>query len=187
MSTPTTDATTTVVTPVVTDPVPVTVTTIGNLDATIPPEFKAMNDTLFNKISLLVGGGGQPVDILKNPTLMLNIVGITLAVVRTYRDANGNGLGNMEQKTITLTLIKCVIADLSKAGAIKPEDAVNLINNADLYFGLAIDASFAVANGVIKVGEEIAEEIKEFNEDAKTMGCGASCKKNCCCGGCILF
>lgn len=165
--------------------VPVTIATIGNLDATIPPEFKQLNDNLYNKISMLVGGGGQAVDILKNPTLMLTIVGTALAVVRTYRDANGNALGNMEQKTITLTLIQCVIADLSKAGVIKQEDAVLLINNSNLFFGIAIDAAFATAGGIIKVGEEIVETTEELITDAKTMGCSASCKKNCC--GCNLF
>lgn len=166
----------------------VTIATIGNLEATIPPEFKQLNDNLYNKISLLIGGGGQAVDILKDKTLMLNIVFTALTVVRAYRDANGEPLNNTQQKTITLTLIKCVIADLYKAGAIKQEDALMLINNSDMFFGIPIDVAFLAASGVVKVGEEIVDAAEDLITDAKTMGCSASCKKNCCCGGnCTLF
>jgi hypothetical protein len=146
----------------------------------LPPEFKTLYDTLLKKVNGLIAGGHM-IDIKNDPTMLRVIIESAMAIVEDFRTTNEKALSGPEKKRIALTLIKCVITDLSKSGKINPTDAEEIIKNLDFWGGVAMDVAVDAVKSMFLIGQKVAVDVGVFAEDAKKVGCSEACKKDCCC------
>jgi len=146
----------------------------------LPPEYKALYDTLLKKVSGLIAGG-HVIDIRNDPAMLRVIIESAMAIVEDFRGTNEKALSGPEKKRIALTLIKCVISDLSKSGKISPADAHEIIKNIDFWGGVAMDIAVDAVKLMFLIGQKVGADIGVFAEDAKKVGCSEACKKDCCC------
>lgn len=139
----------------------------------VPPELQTLYNTLYNKIILIIGG--HTVDLRNDPNTLRILIQSVMIIVENAKDANGQGWNGPEKKKIALSLIKFVIHDLAVKGKIDPQVASDIINNIDLFGGVAMDLVIDVVKGMFDIGQNLVQ-------DAKKTGCKASCRKNCCFG-----
>lgn len=138
----------------------------------IPPELKTLYDTLYVKICTMIGG--KTFDLSTDPTVIRVLIQSTMAIVESFKDADGNGWNGPEKKRIALALIQYVIHDLAVNGKISPAAAASVHDN--IYFiGITMDLIIDATKMFFDVGQN-------FIKDAKKSGCKASCRKNCCFG-----
>lgn len=163
------------------EPEKTVVTTISMNDQGFPPEYKALYDALYQKISALVAGG-HVIDIRKDPTTLRIMIESAMTIVENFQDINKQGLSGPEKKRIALTLIKCVITDLGKNGKIDPAAVQEINDNIDFWGGIAMDVAVDAIKLMFQIGQGVLVDAEAFAKDAKTVGCSQACKKDCCCG-----
>lgn len=118
--------------------------------------------------------GGKTFDLRTDPTVIRVLIQSAMTVVEEFKNSDGKGWNGPEKKRIALSLIQYIIHDLSVNGKINPATA-EAINDNIYFIGIAIDVAVDAANLMFNVGQN-------FVKDAKTSGCKASCRKNCCFG-----
>lgn len=137
----------------------------------LPPEFQSLHDELYKKIGAIVSG--HVIDLKTDPSMLIVIFESAMTIVERFRNNDGHAYTGAEKKQIALSLIKSVILDLTKNGIIPLATSQEIISSVDLWGGVVINVAVDAGNLVFELGQKIVE-------DARTMGCGASCKKNCC-------
>jgi hypothetical protein len=153
-----------------------TATTVANTSA-LPPEYQALYDTLYLKVSSMMAG--HIIDLKTDPTLLLVIIKSAMTIVESFR-SNDKPLDGTEKRCLALTLVKLTITDLAKNGKIGQENADDILKNIDLYGGITMDIAVSAAKGLFYIGGIVKDEVVEFATDAKKVGCKGSCAKNCC-------
>lgn len=141
--------------------------------STIPPELQTLYNTLYAKISTMIGG--KVLDLKSDPNTLRILIESTMTIVENFKNEDGKGWSGPEKKRIALSLIHYIIHDLAVNGKIDPTVAAEINANIDFFGGIVMDVAIAAAKKAFDVGEN-------FIQDAKKTGCKASCRKNCCFG-----
>lgn len=144
----------------------------------VPELYRELYSALYKKISSMIMGRSV-VNLKTDPTLIKICIETTMTLVENFSGAQK--LTGPEKKHIALEIIKCTFAQLSQDGKIDPHTAAEIINNIDMWGGIAMDIAIDAAKMAFYVGVKIKDEAVEFVADAKKIGCKQSCKKNCCC------
>lgn len=132
----------------------------------VPREFQALHDTLYKKITAMIGG--ETFDIRSDPTVVRILIQSAMTIVERARDANGNTYSGPEKKRIAVMVTKWVINDLATEGKIDPVTAKEICLNVDFFGGIAIDLAVAGAKNLLDVGQQM------FADN------GVARKKSCC-------
>lgn len=151
----------------------------------LPPEYKGLYDSLYKKISGMIGG--TVIDLRNDPTTMRILLESAMIIVENFRvtpeasistSLSPKPLSGPEKRRLAVTLTKMVITDLAKNGKIDPIVARDINLNIDFWGGIAMDIAISASKKLFDYGKEIVD-------DAQAKGCGASCKENC--GCCIIM
>lgn len=139
----------------------------------LAPELKKLYDAVYAKTISMVHGP-ITVNTFIDPNTILIILSSSMQIAEGLIGVNGKKYTGPEKKAAVLTVTKMIIHDLA-ANGVMPVEAANEVNKQiDLWGNVAIDLAIGAANHVYEFS-------KEFIKDAKTSGCNAACKENCCC------
>ena len=134
----------------------------------LPEELKTLYDTLYQKISGMIGG--RKIDRGSVARLVKILLENCMEIVEKFKNEDGTGWSGYEKKEHAINMAVYIIKTLKRDGKIDAQVADDILLGIEIFGSAAIDMVIDAVKHVFDVGQDIVEN-----------GCAGCTQRNKCC------